>query len=267
MDTDITRRALVGTILGGSAVGGSLSPVRSYLRRFAPLSGTAWDGATDCTDRRVESPYGAAKLRYDEDGVPNITADDERALYFAVGYAQARDRLFQLDLQRRLMRGQVSAVVGDGTLSSDEFHVQMDFVGAAETTWNHVSDTEIGKLVRAFSEGVNAYVENESLPLEFALLEYEPAPWTPADTMLMEKQISWNLTGSFLTLRWATVAEKLGPKAARDLYPARLDHDSPIVQGGGNRSRGRSERENESEDDGSNGYEPSRDAVGTALLD
>ncbi|WP_227376477.1 penicillin acylase family protein [Haladaptatus halobius] len=101
MDTDITRRALVGAILGGSAVGGSLSPVRSYLRRFAPLSGTACDGATDCTDRRVESPYGAAKLRYDEDDVPNITADDEWALYFAVGYAQARDRLFQLERQVR----------------------------------------------------------------------------------------------------------------------------------------------------------------------
>ncbi|WP_227354728.1 penicillin acylase family protein [Haladaptatus salinisoli] len=267
MDTDITRRALVGAILGGSAVGGSLSPIRSYLRRFAPLSGTAWDGATDRTDRRVESPYGAAKLRYDGDGVPNVTADDERALYFAVGYAQARDRLFQLDLQRRLMRGQVSAVVGEAALSSDEFHVQMDFAGAAEVTWNHVSDTDTGELVRAFSEGVNAHVENESLPLEFALLEYEPAPWTPADTMLMEKQISWNLTGSFLTLRRATVAEKLGPRAARDLYPARLDHDSPIIRNDGDRNGGRSGRENESAGDEADRYEPPRGAVGTPLLD
>ncbi|WP_458206319.1 penicillin acylase family protein [Haladaptatus sp. NG-SE-30] len=268
MDTDITRRALVGAILGGSVAGGVLSPVESYLQRFAPLSGSAWDGATDPPDGRVESPYGDAKLRYDEDGVPNVTADDEQSLYFAVGYAQARDRLFQLDLQRRLMRGQVSAVVGEVALESDEFHVQMDFAGAAEATWNHVSDTDTGKLVAAFSEGVNSYIENESLPLEFGLLEYEPAPWTPADTMLMEKQISWNLTGSFLTLRRAKVAEKLGGEAARDLYPARLDHDSPIIRGGGG---------GDESGDGSNeyvspgydlsGYGSSGSTVGTPLLD
>ncbi|SIR02352.1 penicillin amidase [Haladaptatus litoreus] len=230
MNTDITRRALVAAIIGGSVVGGALSPVRCYLRQFAPLSGTAWDGATDRTNSRVESSYGSAELRYDDDGVPNITADSEEALYFAVGYAQARDRLFQLDLQRRLMRGEVSAVVGESTVSSDEFHIRMDFAGAAAATWNHVADTETGDLVRAFSDGVNSYIENEPLPLEFSLLEYEPDPWMPTDTMLMEKQISWNLTGSFLTLRRAKVADALGQAVANELYPARLDHDSPIIR-------------------------------------
>ncbi|WP_423745244.1 penicillin acylase family protein (plasmid) [Haladaptatus sp. SPP-AMP-3] len=233
MDDDITRRALVGAILGGTAVGGSLSPVRSYLRRFAPLSGSAWESATDDVNESVESEYGTAKLRYDEDGVPNITAETEAGLYFAVGYAQARDRLFQLDLQRRLMRGQVAAVVGELAADSDEFHVQMDFAGGADATWNHIADSEpeAAEPVRAFSAGVNAYMENEPLPLEFGLLEYEPARWTPEDTMLLEKQISWTLTGNFLTLRRAKVASALGPDAATDLYPERLDHDSPVIRG------------------------------------
>ncbi len=231
MDREITRRALVGAIIGGTVVGGALSPVGSYLRRFAPLSGEAWGTATDDTDGSVESTYGTATLRYDEDGVPNITAENERALYFAVGYAQAQDRLFQLDLQRRLMSGQVAAVVGELAADSDEFHIQMDFAGAAEATWKHIADTDTGELVKAFSAGVNAHIENEPLPLEFGLLEYEPAEWTPADTMLMEKQISWELTGSFLTLRKANVASKLGQKAATELYPGRLDHDSPVIRG------------------------------------
>ncbi len=231
MDDDITRRTLVGAILAGTTVGGALSPVGSYLRRFAPLSGEAWGKAMDDTNRSVESEYGKATLRYDEDGVPNITAENEQALYFAVGYAQARERLFQLDLQRRLMSGQVSAVVGELAADSDEFHIQMDFVGAAEATWKHIADTETGKLVNAFSAGVNAHIENEPLPLEFGLLEYEPAKWAPADTMLMEKQISWELTGSFLTLRKAKATSKLGSKAATELYPERLDHDSPVIRG------------------------------------
>ncbi|WP_440006561.1 penicillin acylase family protein [Halomicrococcus sp. SG-WS-1] len=233
MDIDTKRRALVGAILGGVATGSALSPVRSYLRRFAPLSGSAWRSATDRPQGTVESPHGPATLRYDDHGVPNVSAADERALYFAVGYAQARDRLFQLDLQRRLMRGQLSAVVGDAAFESDEFHVKMDFAGAAEATWRHLRGTDTAPVVRAFADGVNAYVENEPLPLEFGLLSYEPAAWTPADTLLMEKQISWELTGSFRTLRRATVAEKLGAEAARELYPARLDHDAPIVREGG----------------------------------
>ncbi|WP_266076604.1 penicillin acylase family protein [Haladaptatus caseinilyticus] len=265
MDTDTTRRALVGAILGGTVAGSALSPVRSYLRRFAPLSGAAWDGATDRPDSRVESPYGSAKLRYDADGVPNITADSEEALYFAVGYAQARDRLFQLDLQRRLMRGEVAAVVGEAAISTDEFHVQMDFAGAAEATWNHVANTDTGALVRAFSDGVNDYIENEPLPLEFSLLEYEPDPWNPADTMLMEKQISWNLTGSFLTLRRAKVAKMLGREAAEDLYPARLDHDSPIIRNDGSDNE---DSPNEGVSlDGTTAEDPAVDSVGTALLD
>ncbi|RBI64558.1 penicillin acylase family protein [halophilic archaeon] len=233
MDIDTKRRALVGAILGGVATGSALSPVRSYLRRFAPLSGSAWRSATDRPQGTVQSPHGPATLRYDDHGVPNVSANDERALYFAVGYAQARDRLFQLDLQRRLMRGQLSAVVGDAAFESDEFHVKMDFAGAAEETWRHLRGTDTAPVVRAFADGVNAYVENEPLPLEFGLLSYEPAEWTPADTLLMEKQISWELTGSFRTLRRATVAEKLGAEAARELYPARLDHDAPIVREGG----------------------------------
>ncbi|WP_435153314.1 penicillin acylase family protein [Haladaptatus sp. DFWS20] len=265
MDTDITRRALVGAILGGTVAGGALSPVRSYLRRFAPLSGTAWNGATDRPDSQVESPYGSATLRYDADGVPNITADSEEALYFAVGYAQARDRLFQLDLQRRLMRGEVAAFVGEAAVSTDEFHIRMDFAGAAEATWNHVSDTETGVLVRAFSDGVNRHIENESLPLEFSLLEYEPDLWTPADTMLMEKQISWNLTGSFLTLRRAKVAKMLGREAAEDLYPARLDHDSPIIRDDESDTQNST---NQFDSSGEPSAEvPAGNSVGTPLLD
>ncbi|NHN58923.1 MULTISPECIES: penicillin acylase family protein [Halorussus] len=230
MDLDTTRRALVAAIVGGGAVGGSLSPVRGYLDRFAPYSGSAWRDATDRTDRRVESPYGAAEVRYDDYGTAHAEADGERALYFAVGYAQAADRLFQMDLQRRVMRGQLSEVVGERALDSDEFHVKMDFAGGAAANLELLDDTPTGAAVEAFSDGVNACRKREALPLEFGLLDYEPDPWTPADTMLMEQQISWGLTGSFWTLRRERIARKLGADAADQLYPSRMDHDSPIIR-------------------------------------
>jgi len=235
MDTDTTRRALVAAIVGGGAVGGSLSPVRGYLDRFAPFSGAAWEDATDRTNRRVESPYGEAAVSYDDHGTAHVEADGseiDRALYFAVGYAQAADRLFQMDLQRRVMRGELSAVVGEAALDSDEFHVRMDFAGGAAANLELLEDTPTGEAVEAFCEGVNACREREALPLEFGLLDYEPDPWTPADTMLMEQQISWGLTGSFWTLRRELLARKLGEETVEELYPFRMDHDAPIIREG-----------------------------------
>ncbi|WP_137287541.1 penicillin acylase family protein [Halorussus salinisoli] len=232
MDIDSARRALVAAIVGGGAVGGSLSPVRGYLDRFAPFSGSAWRDATDRTNRKVESPYGRAEVRYDDYGTAHVESEarDEKALYFAVGYAQAADRLFQMDLQRRVMRGRLSEVVGEAALDSDEFHVRMDFVGGAEANLDLLGETPTGEAVEAFCEGVNACRDQEALPLEFGLLDYEPDPWTPADTMLMEQQISWGLTGSFWTLRRELLARTFGEGTVERLYPSRMDHDAPIIR-------------------------------------
>ncbi len=226
MDPERTRRAVLGALLAGGVAGAVGTPVRRYLDRFAPFSGAAWDTAADDLPETVTSPYGAATLRYDDRGVPHVSADDERALYFAVGYAQGANRLFQMDLQRRQMRGELSAVVGEATLDSDRFHVAMDFAGAAETTWARLDGSETGDLVEAYTEGVNRHVEvDRPLPAEYDLLGFEPDPWRPADAMLAEKQIGWTLTGGFRTLRRET-ARAAGIKG---LFPHRLDHDATIV--------------------------------------
>ena len=226
---DRVRRAIVGTALAGTAAGGFLSPANSYLDRFAPLSGSVWESATRDVADSVPSPYGRASVTYDEYAVPHISAADERALYFAVGYCQAADRLFQLDLLRRVMRGELSEVVGDATLESDRFHVRMDFLGAAEATWDHLRETEVGPLISAFADGVNAVIEEGSLPVEFSLLEYEPSRWSPVDTMLLEKQIAWGLTGSFEPLRRATIRDALGSETVAELYPTQMEHEFPII--------------------------------------
>lgn len=226
---DRVRRAIVGAALAGTTAGGFLSPANSYLDRFAPLSGSVWESASRTVTDSVPSPYGPASVTYDEYKVPHISAADERALYFAVGYCHAADRLFQLDLFRRVMRGELSEVVGEATLESDRFHVKMDFLGAAEATWEHIRETDAGPFISAFADGVNAVIEDGPLPVEFSLLEYEPARWSPVDTILMEKQISWGLTGSFEPLRRATMRDALGAETVAELFPSRMDHEFPII--------------------------------------
>ena len=231
MTRDTTRRTVLASVLAAGTAGLAASDAADLLDSFAPLSGDAWDAADRSLPETVESPHGPASVARDEFGVPQVESDSEPAAYFAVGYCQGVDRLFAMDLQRRVMRGRLSEVIGDATLDGDEFNIAMGFADAAEATWEVVAETRAGPLVEAFADGVNAAMASLPLPLEFELIGYEPEPWTPVDSMLMEKQISWTLTGSFAELRRAVAADHLGAERAETLFPTRYDHDYPILDG------------------------------------
>ncbi|MFC7134476.1 MULTISPECIES: penicillin acylase family protein [Salinibaculum] len=200
-----------------------------FVGLTAPFSGSAWDAVDQPDGITVENPYGEATVTYDDRGVPTIEAENERALAYATGYVQARDRLFQMDLTRRLMGGRLAAAFGEQAVESDRFHRRMGFEDAAEATWRRLNGTEHGEKLSAYSSGVNHYVETRPLPLEFELNGYEPARWTPVDTLLVGQQISWGLSGSFADLRREAIAQEL-PRAL-SLYPAALDHDEAIIRG------------------------------------
>jgi penicillin amidase len=236
MDLERTRRAVLAAALGGGVGWLAQSSVSSFPARFAPLSGEAWKAADNRVPGSVESPYGDAEVNYDEYGVPHVSATDEQALSFAVGYVQAADRLFQMDVIRRQMAGKAAEAVGEVAVESDTFYRKLQFERAAETTWTALEGTPAGDAVEAFADGVEAYRAENDLPLEFRLLGYEPLEWTPVDTMLMEKRISWGLTGSFRTLRRAAVREAFDRETVERLYPQTLDHDSPILRDGSDAS-------------------------------
>ncbi|MEM0266819.1 MAG: penicillin acylase family protein [Archaeoglobaceae archaeon] len=187
----------------------------NYLTMLSPFSGTLWsfEGKKD-----VHNPYGKVEVFYDEFGIPHFVAQNEKALAFAIGYVQAKDRLFQMDLHRRIMRGELSEVFGEDFYESDVFYRKMDFVKSAEITWESLKNTEIAELLIAYSEGVNHFIETEKLPMEFQLANYKPKKWEPVDTLLIAKEIAWGLTGNFWDLKRAVILDKLGDKAL-ELYP------------------------------------------------
>lgn len=230
MDRELTRRSVLGGLVAIGAVGmGTMG--RELFDRFAAGSGSVWDTPDRSLPDTVESPYGPATIAYDDHGVPHISANSEEALFFAVGYAQGADRLFMMDLIRRQVSGRLAEIIGDSPasiLQQDRFHTKMDFQAAAEATWKPIQDTEFGRLIQAFSAGVNRHLDRP-LPPEFDLLGYEPEPWSPIATMLVEKQISWSFTGNFRTLRKATIAAEMGTEVANELYPDRYDHDATII--------------------------------------
>ena len=203
-----------------------LAAAYNYLNLLAPFSGSLWKQSEE---KVIPSPYGHVKVYYDEYGVPHIVAENEKAMAFAIGYVQAKDRLFQMDLYRRLMKGELSEVFGEAFFDSDVFHIKMDFVGAAEASWSILKKTELGELLEAYSDGVNYYIEHNELPAEFKLAGYKPEKWRPEDTLIMGKEMAWGLTGKFWDLKRALIVEKLGEDAL-ELYPEYMNHSYPIIR-------------------------------------
>jgi len=115
-------------------------------------------------------------------GVPQIRAATVEDLAEAQGYVMGQDRLWQMDLLRRVARGQLSEILGAQTLKFDESFRTYGFARAAERDAT-LLDSESRKVMDAYARGVNQFIEQhkKNLPLEFSLLHYEPAPWQPAD--------------------------------------------------------------------------------------
>jgi penicillin amidase len=165
---------------------------------------------------RTELKHGVRILR-DEDGIPHIFAEDPEDLSFAFGYAEARDRLWQLDLNRHVVNGTLSEALGARAIRADLFFRTIGLPKAAALSLER-SSPETRADLEAFAKGVNAYatIHKGSLPLEFALTGH---PFEPLDAkdcagtaVLLAWQLSLNMEDELLSLK---VAAQVG----RDRLP------------------------------------------------
>lgn len=125
---------------------------------------------------------GAVSIARDERGIPHIRAKNMHDLFFAQGFAEASDRLFEMDVTRRYAFGRLAEVFGSKALSIDERMRGADIAEIAEREWQG-SDAQTRRLLRAFSDGINAALAHQPLPVEFRMLLYRPTPWTPQDSI------------------------------------------------------------------------------------
>ena len=118
----------------------------------------------------------------DDRGVPHIIAANEHDLFFAQGYAEASDRLFQMDLLRRFVEGHLGEILGGAALASDEKERAIPVRAIVDGQWRNL-DARSRSIFAAFSDGVNAAMQREPLSVEFRLLAYKPKPWTADDSL------------------------------------------------------------------------------------
>jgi penicillin amidase len=178
-------------------------------------------------------------------GVPHIRASSLEDLCEAQGYVMAQDRLWQMDLLRRVSRGQLSEILGPATLSVDRQFRTLGFGRAAERDLG-VMDPANRALFEAYARGVNHFIEQHAnqLPLEFYLLKYKPQPWQPSDNLVISGYMYETLTNTWEDeLDRAKVTDRVGWERARDMFSpdASMDHfvvgDPNVVNDGSQRSR------------------------------
>ncbi len=189
-------------------------------------------------------------------GVPHIRAASVEDLAEAQGYVMAQDRLWQMDLLRRVARGQLSEILGPRTLPFDKEFRTYGFARAAERDAT-LLDPESRKVMEAYARGVNQFIEQHkrNLPLEFSLLRYAPKPWQPSDTLAISAYMYRTLSDTWQReLNRAKVVERAGVDRAKDLFSeeAAMDHfvvgDPKVIDDGSQRSAADGDDEDDDDD-------------------
>jgi penicillin G amidase len=179
---------------------------------------------------KVKGLSTAVKVTRDVHGVPAIEAGSLEDLFFAQGYVTAQDRLWQMDVMRRFAAGELSEILGEGTLKIDREQRILGLRAAARKSLQMARPRD-RSYFEAYARGVNAFIETHgsSLALEFRILKYRPKPWQAEDSIVianqMVKDLNYYAFGDALARE--KILAKLGPELASDLYVNRSWHDRP----------------------------------------
>lgn len=128
-------------------------------------------------------------------GVPHIYARAESDAWFALGFAHAQDRLWQMEFNRRLSSGRLAEILGPAAAGTDRFMRTLGVRRSAEGIFRHMAE-DTQEVLQAYADGVNNFLRNRGgpLPPEF-LITGAPAPalWEPADSIAWQIMMAWDL--------------------------------------------------------------------------
>jgi len=184
-------------------------------------------------DGRIELPNlrGHVEVIRDEWGVPHIYADNEHDLFFTQGFVHAQDRLWQMEVNRRIASGRVSEFVGPQLLEIDRIARTLGFRRTAERDYEALPD-DVRQILEAYAEGVNAVIDGAGagLPVEFTLLRRKPERWTVLDSLAYVRMLTWTMSYGWTNdLIQSRLVEALGEDAAGDLMLEYPDHLPTII--------------------------------------
>jgi len=206
-------------VMGGAVLcGGYL-----YLRQSLPQ---------DAGEITVPGLAAQVEVLRDRQGIPHIFAASERDAQFALGFVHAQDRLWQMEMNRRIASGRMAEALGRAALDTDRFLRTIGIRRAAQANVRHV-DAESRALLEAYAAGVNAFLDtNPVLPIEFWIFgltgDKRPERWSAVDSVAWGKMMAWDLGGNWRSeLLRLQMARRLPTSAIQAFYPP-YPGDAPI---------------------------------------
>ncbi|RPI82404.1 MAG: penicillin acylase family protein, partial [Chloroflexi bacterium] len=191
-------------------------------RRLPQVNGEIW----------LKGVHSTIEVIRDRWGVAHIYAAKIRDMWYGQGFVHAQDRFWQMEFNRRLVAGRLAEIMGKVAVSVDRWMRTLTIRRTAEAEYKLMND-EAREDLDAYTAGVNAYIEQKRLPMEFWLLNYQPEPWTPADTLSWAKMMGWSMSVNWeMEILRARMIEQIGPELASELEPNGLSRCPTIIPEG-----------------------------------
>lgn len=167
---------------------------------------------------------------YDSLIIPHIYAKNETDLYKTVGYIMAQERLWQMDLLRRVTQGRLSEIFGNDFVKTDQLLRSLRNSEKSFLILNSL-DQNMKLAVEAFSEGVNYYItkNRRKLPIEFSILGYKPDAWEPHHSLSLIGYMAWDLKAGWSQFIMQKLKTSLDSSLFYDLMPNIDELDAVIA--------------------------------------
>jgi penicillin amidase len=171
---------------------------------------------------KIKNTTEDVTIYFDEIGVPHINAKNQRDAYIALGYVHAQDRLWQMELTRRIAAGRLSEVFGKELLKVDRFFSGLGIEEAAEKTISNLDKTaQPYLLTEAYLDGINQFIKNGNTPLESILLGLDIEEYDIKDVYNVFGYMSFSFAVAHKTDPLLTeIKEKLGKSYLNELLSA-----------------------------------------------
>jgi len=170
---------------------------------------------------RLSGLQDSVVVRYDQDAVPTIQADNQQDLFYAAGYVAASERLWQMEFTRLTVQGRLAEFLGEEALQYDKFlrTIGLNRLGAQ---LQETVDENTLTMLQAYTDGINRYIDShrENLPVEYQLLEFEPEPWTVEQSLGIVRLMAWELNIAWhLDIVIDEIFRQVGEQKGQDIFP------------------------------------------------
>lgn len=212
------------------AFGKLLNPFSGFWQNAEPYSAAPIPAALTLSGIQQE-----VTVLYDDLLVPHIFAQNLVDAFRVQGYITAQQRLFQMDITARKVAGTLSEILGERTVPIDLSSRRRGLAWAAERdlqAWE--KSTETLQLLSAYTEGVNAYIDQMSdaaLPVECKLIGYRPEPWSNLKSVMVMEAMADNLANFDQDLEASNTKNALGTELFDALYPSWNPKQAAIIPG------------------------------------